>query len=265
MDAMATAYEGAAAAWAGGAARLYDKLALAVVDAYPLPLEGRRIVDLGAGTGAVSRALLAHGALPLAVDSASDMVAHCEAHGIPAVHGDLLALPLHDASFDGAIGAFSVSHVSDPVRAMREARRVVHDGGAMAASTFAAAPEHPAKAAIEKVAASFGFMPPAWYIHFKRVIEPLTNTPDALGRCAEQAELRDVSVMEVAVDAGVDTAADIVATRLGMAHLARFVDALAPPRRAALVDAAVAAVGPDPQPLRPAVLIVRGFARSTNR
>lgn len=262
---MAAAYEGTAGAWAAGAARLYDSLAQAVVDAYPLPLQRKRILDLGAGTGAVSRALLERGALPLAVDSASDMVAHCEEHGLPAVRGNLLALPLENATFDGAVAAFSVSHVTDPVRALREARRVVRDEGAVVASTFAAAPEHRAKAAIETVAASFGFEPPAWYVRLKREIEPVTNTPDALRRCAEQAGLEHVSVLEVTVDAGVNTREDIVATRLGMAHLAPFVATLSPRRRAALIGAAASAIGADPQPLRPSVLIMRGRARPTKR
>ena len=120
---ISAAYDGVAEAWATGAAKLYDGLAEVIVDEYPLPVEGRRILDLGASTGAVSRALLKRGAKPVAIDSAQDMVVYCNTHGIPAAVGDLLALPLPDASFDGAIAAFSISHVCDPVQALREASR----------------------------------------------------------------------------------------------------------------------------------------------
>ena len=259
---ISSAYEGVAEAWATGAARLYDPLARAIVGEYPLPLEGRRILDLGAGTGAVSRALLERGAEPFAIDSAHDMIAHCNAHGIRGSVGDLLALPLADASFDGAIAAFSLSHVSDPVRALREAVRVVREDGAVVAAVFAASSPHRSKTAIEEAAVAFGYAPPDWYVRVKRDVEPLTNTADALQHCAHLAGLADVSVIEHTMNSGLDTPEEIVASRLGMAHLAPFVAALPPHRREALVAAAIAAVAMDPQPLRPALLIMCSRIRS---
>ncbi|MGP8159799.1 MAG: class I SAM-dependent methyltransferase [Candidatus Dormibacteria bacterium] len=257
---ISAAYEGVAEAWATGAGRLYDGLAQAIVDEYPLPLQGRRILDLGAGTGAVSRTLLQRGAEPVAIDSAHDMVAHCNTHGIPATVGDLLALPLPDASFDGAIAAFSISHVRDPVRALREAGRVVAAGGTVVAAVFAAASNHRSKAVIEAMAATFGYSPPQWYVHLKRDLEPLTNTSSALRRCAMAAGLAEVSVVERTPEVGLETPEEIVASRLGMAHIAPFVAGLPSSRRDALMAAAVAAVAEDPQPLRPAMLIMRGKA-----
>lgn len=255
---ISAAYGGVAEAWATGAASLYDRLAEAIVDEYPLPLEGRRILDLGASTGAVSRALLKRGAEPFAIDSADDMVGYCNTHGIPAAVGDLLALPLPDVSFDGAIAAFSISHVCDPVRALREASRVVAAGGTVAAAVFAATSQHRSKAAIESVAATFGYSPPQWYVHLKRDLEPLTSTSRALRRCAVAAGLAEVSLIERTPGAGLDAPEEIVSSRLGMAHLAPFVAGLASSRRQAFTAAAVAAVAEDPQPLRPAMLIMRG-------
>ncbi len=255
---ISAAYDGVAEAWATGAAKLYDGLAEAIVDDYPLPVEGRRILDLGASTGAVSRALLKRGAKPVAIDSAQDMVVYCNTHGIPAAVGDLLALPLPDASFDGAIAAFSISHVRDPVQALREASRVVATGGTVAAAVFAATSHHRSKAVIEAVATSFGYSPPQWYVHLKRDLEPLTNTASALRRCAVAAGLAGVSVIERTPGAGLETPEDIVTSRLGMAHLAPFVAGLPSSRRQAFTAAAVAAVAEDPQPLRPAILFMRG-------
>ena len=235
--------------------------AQAIVDEYPLPLQGRRILDLGAGTGAVSRTLLQRGAEPVAIDSAHDMVAHCNTHGIPATVGDLLALPLPDASFDGAIAAFSISHVRDPVRALREAGRVVAAGGTVVAAVFAAASNHRSKAVIEAMAATFGYSPPQWYVHLKRDLEPLTNTSSALRRCAMAAGL--AAGLGGRADSGASASKPprrSSASRLGMAHLAPFVAGLTSSRRQAFTAAAVAAVAEDPEPLRPAMLIMRGKA-----
>ena len=52
-----SAYTGVAAAWDAGPSRLYDALARAVVSAHPGDVAGLRVLDIGAGTGAVSRAL----------------------------------------------------------------------------------------------------------------------------------------------------------------------------------------------------------------
>ena len=56
------AYEAAAGAWAAGPERVYAPLARALVLAAPVPVTGRRVLDLGAGTGVAGRAALAAGA-----------------------------------------------------------------------------------------------------------------------------------------------------------------------------------------------------------
>jgi hypothetical protein len=67
-----------------------------------------------------------------------------------------------------------------------------------------------------------------------------------------------VALLERDVDTGVAEPRHIVAARAGMAHLAPFVASLEPSRREAFLAAAVAAVARDPQPLRPAVLVMSG-------
>src|SRR5579872_6920138 len=152
MSEASAAYEGMAGAWAGGPSRVYDRLAEAVVGVYPDGVAGQHVVDLGAGTGAVSRAVLRLGGRVTAVDAADDMVEHMRANGLDAVRGDLLALPFEPATFDGAIAAFAISHVADPVRALAEARRVVREGGAVVVGLFAAAPANTSKDAVDAVA-----------------------------------------------------------------------------------------------------------------
>lgn len=260
-DDAALAYEGVAGAWATGPSRVYDRLAEAVVAGYPGGVAGQHIVDIGAGTGAVSRAVLNRGGRVTAVDAAADMVRHMRADGIDAVDGDLLALPFEAMMFDGAIAAFAISHVADPVQALAEARRVVRDGGAVVIGGFAAAPANASKDVVDAVAQRYGYARPAWYDTLKREFEPLTNTAERLRECARRAGLAEITVAEQVVETGVEAPMDIVASRIGMAHLAPFVAALDGATRDAFAAEAIAAVARDPQPLRLAVLVMASRVR----
>ena len=87
------------------------------------------------------------------------------ANGIDAVEGDLLSLPFDPMTFDGAIAAFAISHVADPVQALMEARRVVRQraGGAVVVGRLAAAPANASKDVVDAVAQRHGYVRPAWY------------------------------------------------------------------------------------------------------
>lgn len=261
IEEASSAYRGVASAWAQGPSRMYDRLAQEIVAAYPAPLAGQHVLDIGAGTGAVSRALIRRGARATGVDLSPDMVEHMQADGLDAVTGDLCALPFSNASFDGGIAAFSISHVERPISALREMRRVVHDGGTVLVAVFAARPANASKEVVDGVAEHFGFVRPQWYEWFKNEVEPLTNTPEKLRVCAQHAGLADIVIHERVIDTGVATAQDIVSARLGMAYLAPFVESLPPSKRDELTAASVAAVARDPQPLRPVVLLLCSRAR----
>jgi SAM-dependent methyltransferase len=258
---VASAYAGNAAAWDAGPERLYEVLARAIVATSPVPLAGWHMLDAGAGTGAASVALHEAGARVTAIDVAADMVATLQAKGFDAVAGDLLALPFDDGVFDGDLAAFSISHLDDPTAALVEARRVVRAGGVVLAGVFAAQAVNTSKDAVDSVAEAFGLVRPRWYEAFKRDLEPRTNTSARLWRCAELAGLADIRMHEQVVDTGIAAPADIVASRIGMAHLAPFVASLPPSRREQFVAAAVAAVARDPEPLRPAILVLSSRVR----
>lgn len=94
----------------------------------------RRVLEVAAGTGVVTRALAE--ALPeaeiLATDLNPDMVAYGASRGGPGATwstADALALPFEDGRFDLVVCQFGVMFFPDRARAFREVRRVLAPGG----------------------------------------------------------------------------------------------------------------------------------------
>ena len=250
--AMRTAYNRSAEAWDAGPAAVYSRLAAALVARTPVAIPGARVLDLGAGTGVAGRAALDAGARDVVgVDLAEAMVRRLRPP-IRGVHADAAQLPFPRNSFDLVVAAYSIGHLPDPVGALREARRV---GAAILASAFDAGWTHPAKAGVDAALAELGFVPPRWYVDLKRDVEPRVDGPAALGASAASAGYEDVSVTVVEVETGLDSPAALAVWRLGMAHLAPFVQTLTPPARARAVAAAEAAVEGAPALIVPMVVL----------
>jgi SAM-dependent methyltransferase len=250
------AYAGAAGAWAAGPAAVYATMAETLVRDCPRPLEGARALDFGAGTGATSAAIGEAGAEMVAADLSLDMLCSARTTRPPAANADVLHLPFRDHVFDVAVGAFVLSHVPEPARALAEVARTVRAGGTVMTLGFDGRWSFPAKAIVEDVMRRFGLERPAWYTRFKDEIEPLTSVPDRLVAVAGAAGLVDVTVHEHAVDVGVRTADGIIAWRLGNPMYAPFMAALDPSTRDDVLDALRAAIGPDPAPLVPELLVL---------
>jgi SAM-dependent methyltransferase len=92
---------------------------------------GRRVLDLGAGTGKLTRQLRATGADVVAVEPGPPMLAQLRAAlpDVEALVGAAEAIPLPDASVDAAT-AGQAYHWFDPDRAIPELHRVLRpDGG----------------------------------------------------------------------------------------------------------------------------------------
>jgi SAM-dependent methyltransferase len=239
VTAIGDAYESSASLWAGGPDHMYAALARALLASSGLPLAGLSVLDVGAGTGVAGRAALAAGGRPVVcADLALRMLRRCEARTHPVV-ADAMALPFRDRAFDVVVAAFCLGHLPDLAVGLRETRRV---GTWLAASSFAPGWTHPAKAAIDEVLARFGYEPPAWYGRFKRELEPRASDPAELGRLADAAGYASVRLSTVPVATGLSTAAKIASWRLGMAHVAPFLNAMDPRQRRALRNAAESAV-----------------------
>ncbi|MFJ6086002.1 class I SAM-dependent methyltransferase [Streptomyces sp. NPDC092369] len=96
------------------------------------PLEGARVVDVGAGTGIATALLHGRGAEVVAVEPGEGMAAQFRHTnpGIPIVRGNGNQLPLADASADFITYA-QAWHWTEPVRSVPEALRVLRRGGAL--------------------------------------------------------------------------------------------------------------------------------------
>jgi demethylmenaquinone methyltransferase/2-methoxy-6-polyprenyl-1,4-benzoquinol methylase len=97
---------------------------------------GRRLADIGGGTGNYSRALRDEGWVPVVVDREPAMLAQAAAKGLETIAGDAQRLPLADASVDAAMLVSMLHHVEDPPAALAEARRILRPGGRLALMVF---------------------------------------------------------------------------------------------------------------------------------
>jgi demethylmenaquinone methyltransferase/2-methoxy-6-polyprenyl-1,4-benzoquinol methylase len=95
---------------------------------------GDRVLDAACGTGDLAVIAAKSGATVTGLDFSERMLdrARRKAPGLEWVHGDLLALPFPDATFDVATVGFGVRNVADAAKAISELRRVLRPGGRLA-------------------------------------------------------------------------------------------------------------------------------------
>lgn len=256
--AIAAAYSESATAWGRGPGAIYDRLAEAVVDLSPVPLGGRVVLDVGAGTGAASRALRRAGASAVAMDIAVGMLGAVRHHARAAAVGDACALPFAARSLGGVVATFSLNHLDHPADALVEARRVTAAGGAVLASSYAEDDDHPVKHAVDAALATAGWRRPGWYEHVRVAMGALATTEgcaSAAARAGLEATVHALHVPFPDLDAPA-----LVEWRLGMAHAAPFVATLAPGERAALVADALARLGGGWPALERSVLVIAASA-----
>lgn len=111
----------------------FAELGTQIVDVIA-PGPGMRVLDLGAGRGAITGPTLARGARVTAIDAAPGMVTRLAADHPQA---KVLLMDAHDlefpaASFDVVVAAFVLHLVDTPVVVAAEIRRVLSPGGLLA-------------------------------------------------------------------------------------------------------------------------------------
>ena len=94
------------------------------------------ILDLGCGVGFFGRAWARRGktGVPLVgMDLQINLLGEASSGYIGRVEGDVHHLPMRDASYGAVVFANALHHVSDPVRALSEVRRILRPGGVVVA------------------------------------------------------------------------------------------------------------------------------------
>jgi ubiquinone/menaquinone biosynthesis C-methylase UbiE len=255
------AYSTTGEAWQLGPGRIYDRLAETLVRGCPVPVAGASVLDVGAGTGAGTRAVLAAGAARVvAADSAWGMLRFDADGRPPAVVADALHVPFVADGFDLVIAFFALNHVTDPTAGLREAARVLRAGGGLVVSAYAEDDTHPVKAAVESAAAERGWQPAGWYRTVREEAVPRLATVERAAAAAEATGLTGVEVQPRRVPFPDLTAGDLVAWRLGMAQLAPFVATLSPDARAELAADAEARLGSSPPALVRSLVVLTAVA-----
>jgi len=251
--AVARPYDDMAVAWDSSVALVYRPLASSLVQASPVPLGGKLVLDLGSGTGPVAQALAARGARVVVADCSLAMIVHGYERGRMAIAADALELPVRDHCFDAVTAGFLLNHLP-PTSALAEMARIVRAGGAVIASTWASVRSDPVKAAIADVLRSWGWRPPAWYASMKAAVEPISGDPQRLTDAAEEIGLVHVhaSVVEAELD-DLDPPA-VVAYRLALPQIAPWVAGLGEPATSQLVRQACSAVFPHAPGWRPSLI-----------
>ena len=97
---------------------------------------GRRLVDIGGGTGNYSLALREEGWEPLVVDRQPEMLARAAAKGLETLQADAQRLPLEDACADAVMLVSMLHHVEDQAAAIAEAKRILRPRGRLALMVF---------------------------------------------------------------------------------------------------------------------------------
>jgi SAM-dependent methyltransferase len=98
-------------------------------------LGGRRVADIGCGTGRLLGVLTSHGATALGIDTDPGMLALAATRGRVA-RADAHRLPLADASIDAAVTVATLEFTADPAQVLAEMARVTRPGGRLVAAVL---------------------------------------------------------------------------------------------------------------------------------
>lgn len=135
------------------------------VEALPTPAPGDRLLDIGAGRGALAVPAHVKGFAVTATDASPGMVGRLEADHpeLDARVMDAAQLDFDDDTFDVVTAGFVLHLLDDPAAAVREAKRVLKPGGLLAFTTLGRMPDgfEPADGSTALFAEFAKYLPPS--------------------------------------------------------------------------------------------------------
>jgi SAM-dependent methyltransferase len=134
----ADAYERARPAWPEGAAR------------WLVPEDAQLVIELGAGTGKLTRAIAELGVRVVALEPDPRMLAVLREHGLEGMEGTAEAIPFGDGEADGVVAGSSL-HWFEFDEALAEIHRVLRPGGLFGFGWNHRDVRHPTIAAMSEV------------------------------------------------------------------------------------------------------------------
>ena len=144
---------------------------------------GMRILDFGCGPGSITSGLAGHAApgTVVGIDASADVIAIARERAGPAKNlefavASVYELPYPDGSFDAAYGHQVLQHLSAPIRALTEVRRVLKSGGLLGVrdADYGTMTHHPHYEQIER-----------WLKMYHQVARANNGEPDAGRRLPE--------------------------------------------------------------------------------
>lgn len=89
---------------------------------------GRRLLDVGCGTGVGAVVYAERGWVVTGIDISADQLRLAQERGVEVLQADAAAMPFDDASFDAAVATWIHTDVEDFVAVLREIARVLSAG-----------------------------------------------------------------------------------------------------------------------------------------
>jgi len=158
------------------------------------------VLELAGGTGEIAELLAPRVSRVISTDLSPAMVDAARRRGLAGVEHrvvDMQAIDLPDRSVDAVVCRFGYMLVPDPLRALRETRRVLRPGGRLAFATWAVAKRNPWATMFGPVLIERGLMEPP------QPGEPgqfALGEPARIEELTHEAGFADVAVEEVAVE-----------------------------------------------------------------
>lgn len=125
------------------------------------PIRGKRILDVGCGSGRLMTLLDTRGAQTAGVDISQAYTDRARSRGLDVQCASMLRLPFPELSFDAVVSYFSLDYVprKEKVRVLREQYRILRSGGTVVLVCWHAKAETPERITLPLLGEEFVLYP----------------------------------------------------------------------------------------------------------